>query len=111
MSVISLFLQVISLSDSLPAMSLFLDNMLIISLFLDNSLQIILLLLDNNPQVMLFFGQLTASHIIVPRHPPVIGHKKKGHKRIIYHKCIICKRECKSPKLLKEHNMIYHNLT
>ncbi|CAG8818414.1 27067_t:CDS:2, partial [Gigaspora margarita] len=25
-------------------------------------------------------GQQTASHIIVPGHPPVIGHKKRGHK-------------------------------
>ncbi|KAF0510051.1 hypothetical protein F8M41_018511 [Gigaspora margarita] len=56
-------------------------------------------------------GQQTKKNTIVPGHPPVIGHKKRGKKSIIYHKCIICKRECKSPKLLKEHNMIYHNLT
>ncbi|CAG8517151.1 14883_t:CDS:1, partial [Gigaspora rosea] len=56
-------------------------------------------------------GQQAASHIIVPgRHPPIIGHKKRGHKRTIYHKCIICKHECKSPKLLKEHNMIEKQL-
>ncbi|RIB19204.1 hypothetical protein C2G38_2036258 [Gigaspora rosea] len=39
-------------------------------------------------------GQQAASHIIVPgRHPPIIGHKKRGHKRTIYHKCIISKHE------------------
>ncbi|CAG8491616.1 1729_t:CDS:2 [Gigaspora margarita] len=56
-------------------------------------------------------GQQPASYINFSRQlPPMIGHKKKGHEFTIYHKCFICKHECKSLTTLKKHNMIRHNL-